>query len=101
MDWRLKQSSYYDISLPLKLYAQTVCKDVLHSERGVTRRNRFNPSRATLDDISQLRAAVLSVKSCTESNIKLYLEYYEYVEQLCYAFPSGSPAVAFRSSPNE
>lgn len=56
---------------------------------------------ATLDDISQLRATVLSVKSCTESNAKLYLEYYEYVEQLCYAFPSGSPAVALRSSPNE
>ncbi|OAO15912.1 hypothetical protein AV274_2366 [Blastocystis sp. ATCC 50177/Nand II] len=82
MDWRLKQSSYYDISLPLKLYAQTVCKD--ESLQSIT---------ATLDDISRLRAAVLSVKSCTESNTKLYLEYYEYVEQLCYAFPSGSPAL--------
>ena len=40
-----------------------------------------------IQTINQLRSRVVRLSVGIDENLNLYTEYYEYVEQLCYAFP--------------
>lgn len=44
--------------------------------------------------ISQLRDTIVDLVTYTDESIRLYTEYYEYIEQLCYSFPIDFGIVA-------
>lgn len=49
--------------------------------------NELKDVVSVIRTINQLRSRIIGLSSGTEENLSLYTEYYEYVEQLCYAFP--------------
>ena len=51
----------------------------------------------TLNAITRLRATIVTIKTCSDNAISLYTEYYEYVEQMCYAFPTHAGIVSLVS----
>lgn len=40
-----------------------------------------------IQSISRLRDTIVDIVAYTDESIRLYTEYYEYIEQLCYSFP--------------
>lgn len=46
-----------------------------------------------IQDIGELRRTISNISSFSEQALQLYTSYYEYLEQLYYAFPSGESIV--------
>lgn len=92
MDLYCKETQNTEFALPLLKYARTRLSEVrLHTRFFI--QGEVNQIADTIQTIDDLRRKLIATPVGNGDYVSLLVEYLEYVEQLCYAFPTDSMIV--------